>query len=215
VPYRQTPSTQAARARRRAALLGAARQIVATEGFGAASVRAVTAAAGVSPGTLYGYFGTLDELLAQVFRQAAATELAAVRSAVARVPTGAPARLAALVDTFAGRAIRGRRLAWALLAEPVGPLIDAERLAFRRAYADTLARIVADGIDSGELPAQDPQVSGPALVGAIAEALIGPLTPLGAPAATAQDVLTSVRLLCLRAVGARLPSPTHEPGDFP
>jgi hypothetical protein len=34
---------------------------------------------------------------------------------------------------FAERALRNRRLAWALLAEPVDPLVDAERLAFREA----------------------------------------------------------------------------------
>ena len=36
------------------------------------------------------------------------------------------------------RALRGRRLAWALLAEPVDPAVEAERLPFRRAYADGL-----------------------------------------------------------------------------
>jgi hypothetical protein len=34
---------------------------------------------------------------------------------------------------WAERALRNRRLAWALLAEPVDPLVDAERLAFREA----------------------------------------------------------------------------------
>ena len=33
--------------------------------------------------------------------------------------------------TFAQRALRNRRLAWALLAEPVDPRVDAERLAYR------------------------------------------------------------------------------------
>ena len=37
-------------------------------------------------------------------------------------------RIAAGVETFARRALRGRRLAWALLAEPVDPAVEAERL---------------------------------------------------------------------------------------
>lgn len=217
VPYRQTPSQRAALAARRRTLLGAARAIVSEQGFGAASVRAITTRAGVSPGTLYGYFGTLDELLAEVFREAATVELQVVREAVDEAPDSAAARLAALVDTFAGRAVRSGRLAWALLAEPVSPLIDAERLAFHRAYADTVVRIVADGVATGELPVQDPQVSGPAVVGAIAEALIGPLSPLRQAERQnpvdrgIEDVLTSVRLLCLRAVGADRSAPFLDP----
>ena len=65
------------------------------------------------------------------------------------------ARIAAAVETFARRALRGRRLAWALLAEPVDPAVEAERLAFRRAYAATSPRSLRDGIAAGELPAQN------------------------------------------------------------
>ena len=43
------------------------------------------------------------------------------------------------METFARRALRGPRLACALLAEPVDPAIEAERLAFRRAYRDVFA----------------------------------------------------------------------------
>ena len=46
---------------------------------------------------------------------------------------GAPAaeRLEHVLATFARRALRNPRLAWALIAEPVDPLVDAERLAYR------------------------------------------------------------------------------------
>ena len=55
-------------------------------------------------------------------------------------------RIAAAVETFARRALQGRRLAWALLAEPVDPAVEAERLQFRRAYADAFAATIADGV---------------------------------------------------------------------
>lgn len=209
MPYRQTQATRAAREDRRRSLLHAARTIVARDGFGAASVRAVATAAGVSPGTIYTYFGSREELLAQVFREAAARELAAVRTAVERaadVPDGrsrAAAQLLAVVEAFAGRAIRGRRLAWALLVEPVDALIDAERLAFRRAYSDTLAAIVARGVAAGELPEQDAALVGPGLVGAIGEALAGPLSPLEDERTKPHEVVTAISRLCLRAVGAQ------------
>ena len=46
---------------------------------------------------------------------------------------------------------------------------------FRRAYAEAFAGFIARGIATGELPAQDVEVSAAALVGAIGEALVGPL----------------------------------------
>ncbi len=54
--------------------------------------------------------------------------------------SAAAARIAAAVETFARRALRGRRLAWALIAEPVDPAVEAERLVFRRAYRDVVRR---------------------------------------------------------------------------
>ncbi|MEA2168618.1 MAG: hypothetical protein QOF76_1918 [Solirubrobacteraceae bacterium] len=80
---------------------------------------------------------------------------------------GRDARIAAGVETFARRALRGRRLAWALLAEPVDPAVEAERLIFRRAYADTFRA----GAGTSALTAT-------MLVGALAEALVGPLSPV-------------------------------------
>lgn len=208
--YRPTAVTRAAKEKRVASLRSAARSIVATEGFGAATVKAVAAQAGVSVGTVYTYFANREELLATVFREAATVELAAVRDAVAAAAqpddgASATRQLTAVVTTFAGRAIRGRRLAWALLVEPVGPLIDAERLDFRRAYSDTLAAIVAYGVRTGEFPEQDPRIVGPGLVGLIGEALTGPLSPLDAGQMTPQEVVTGITELCLRAIGGGTP----------
>jgi AcrR family transcriptional regulator len=102
------------------------------------------------------------------------------------------------VETFARRALRGRRLAWALLAEPVDPAVEAERLIFRRAYRDVFAGLLEDGIASGELPDQDPELTAAALVGAIGEALVGPLSPTAAggdPERLVHDLVT----FCLRS----------------
>lgn len=205
--YRVTVATRAAKQERAAVLLCAAREIVAADGFGAASIKAITEQAGVSAGTVYTYFDSREELLVSVFRQAAGIELGLVREAVARADiqddqTRAAREIRALVATFAERAGRGRRLAWALLVEPVGPLIDAERLHFRRDYANTLAEIVGRGVASGELPQQDPEIVGPGLVGLISEALTGPLSPLNAERLSMHDVIARVSQLTLRAIGS-------------
>ncbi|HET6548224.1 MAG TPA: hypothetical protein VFG79_07210, partial [Solirubrobacter sp.] len=78
------------------------------------------------------------------------------------------------VETFARRALRARRLAWALLAEPVDPAVEAERLAYRRAFRDAFAAALPAHVTDRELIAA-------ALVGAIGEALVGPLSPTEAP----------------------------------
>ena len=111
----------------------------------------------------------------------------------------APQRIAAGVETFARRALRARRFAWALLAEPVDPGVEAERLAFRRDYRDLLAAVLREGVAAGELPAQDTDLVAAALVGAIGEALVGPLS---APAgADAEVTITSLAEFCERAIG--------------
>jgi AcrR family transcriptional regulator len=164
-----------------------------------ATVDAVAARAGVATGSVYRHFGSKAELLAEVFRSASARELAACRAAADRPDTPVWDRLDAAVTTFADRALRGGRLAWALIAEPVDPAVEAERLEFRRAYTEEFARLVTDGIARGEVPAQDARVTAGALVGAIGEALVGPLS---APQhASDPAFVRSLVAFCVRALG--------------
>ncbi|HEV2769138.1 MAG TPA: hypothetical protein VGV40_03015 [Solirubrobacteraceae bacterium] len=79
------------------------------------------------------------------------------------------------METFARRALRAPRLAYALLAEPADPTVEAERLLFRCAYAESFAAVLDEGIADGHLPSQDVDLTAAALVGAIGEALVGPL----------------------------------------
>ena len=67
-------------------------------------------------------------------------------------------------------------LAYALLAEPVDPAVEAERLRFRIGYRDAFARVLEDGVRDGELRPHDTRTVAAALVGALGEALVGPLS---------------------------------------
>jgi hypothetical protein len=67
-------------------------------------------------------------------------------------------------------------LAYAQIAEPVDPAVESERLRLRRGYRDAFAAVLRDGMDSGELRAHDPQIVAAAIVGALGEALVGPLS---------------------------------------
>lgn len=205
------PGGTAAHRDRRGDLLRAATEIVREIGFVGASVKAITSRAGVSTGLLYSYANNSDELLCEVFRDYAGVELAAVDTAVKKVTMAggsAVLRLITLVDTFAERALRGRSLARALLVEPVSRAIEIERHTYRRSYADMMTDIVAFGVCTAEFAPQDPSVTAAGLIGAISEAMAGPLSPLSATPDTPdteydERVVTLIRELCLRAVGAQ------------
>jgi hypothetical protein len=84
-------------------------------------------------------------------------------------------RIAAATEAFARRAMRRPTRAYALIAEPVDPAVEAERLIFRRGYRDVLTEVLAQGIERGEFELHDKETTAAALVGAIGEALVGPL----------------------------------------
>ncbi len=197
--YRSTERTEARRAAARERIVTAARELVARGGYAEASVAAVAERAGVATGTVYRHFPSKAELFAEVFRSASQHEVDAVVAATAGARGSAADRIAAAVEAFARRALRGRRLAWALIAEPVDPAVEAERLVFRRAYRDAFATVIAEGVDNGELPEQDPLLAAAAMVGAIGEALVGPVSPTSSthdPEATT----ASLKDFCIRSV---------------
>jgi AcrR family transcriptional regulator len=201
VPYRPTPRTEARRAAVRERIVRAAWELIAHGGYAEARVAAVAKRAGVATGTVYRHFPSKAGLFAEVFRRASQREVDAMTAATRADGRPAAERAASAAEIWARRALRGRRLAYALLAEPVDPLVEAERLEFRHAYRDVLADLIREGVAAGELPEQDPEVSAAALVGALGEALVGPLSPTGGDADP--DALTrQVVSFWLRALGA-------------
>ena len=168
----------AAAARTRARIVEATRELHGEQGIAATSWDDIAARAGVGVGTVYRHFPSKAELFAEVFRRASQREVDATRAAGETAGPRATDRLAAAVEAFARRALKGRRLAWALLAEPVDPAVEAERLVFRRAYAAVFEEILGDGVARGELPPQNVALAAAALVGALGEALVGPLSPV-------------------------------------
>jgi AcrR family transcriptional regulator len=199
MPYRPTERTEARRAAARDAIVAAARQLIARGGYREAQVAAVAARAGVATGTVYRHFPSKAELFAEVFRQVSTREVEAAHAAAADAAGTAAARLAAAIEAFARRALKAPRQAYALLAEPVDPAVEAERLRFRRAHAEHFAAIVGEGIEAGELPPQNADVAGAALVGALAEALVGPLSEVG-PRSDPDALVADLVAFCLRSV---------------
>lgn len=197
--YRETAQVKARKAAQRESLLHTAETLVREGGFAAMTMQAVAARAGVGVGTLYRYFENKATLAAAVFQVATQREVDAVGRALAG-PGAAATRLEQALRLFARRALAAPRLAWALIAEPVEPEVDAERLRYRAAYADLYKRVLDDGVAGGEFPAQSTALGAAALVGAIAEALVGPLAAPLADAGLADHLVA----FSLRAVGASL-----------
>ncbi|HEY3728008.1 MAG TPA: TetR/AcrR family transcriptional regulator [Solirubrobacteraceae bacterium] len=185
-------------------LLRAAQELIEQGGYGAASVIAIAERAGVAAGTLYRHFASKEELFVEVFRAVCAREERAMRAAAAELPDAAAAtRLETVLTRFAERALRNPRLAWALIAEPVDPRVDAERLAYRERYAALIAESLREGIAAGELPEQNVELTAAALVGGCGEALVGPLSPLAGRDPGAEEIIEALRIFVRRAVGAR------------
>jgi AcrR family transcriptional regulator len=189
----------------RARLLAAAEGLVDEGGYGAATVVAIAERAGVAAGTLYRHFPSKADLFVELFRVVCDREVAAMRAAAAAMPADSTntERLVCVLATFAQRALRRPRRAWALIAEPVDPLVDAERLAYRARYRALIAQSLSAAIAAGELPEQDVDFTAAALVGGCGEALVGPLSPLAGGAPAIEDVLGAQRAFVLGAIGGR------------
>jgi len=185
-------------------LLQVAQELIEDGGYGAASVAAIAERAGVAAGTLYRHFASKEELFVEVFRAVCDREVRAMRAAADAMPASASHvdRLETVLATFAERALRNPRLAWALIAEPVDPLVDAERLAYRERYAAMTAEGLREGIAAGEIPDQNVDLTAAALVGGCGEALVGPLSPVAGRRPRSEEIVGALRMFIRRAVGA-------------
>ena len=201
VAYRRTENVIRRLAAREEAIVAAARIAAAEGGMGAVQIVPVAERAGIAAGTVYRYFPSKTELIAKLVGVVSEREIGAVRRAADAAP-GPLSALASAIATFAARALRNRRLAWAVIAEPVDAEVDAVRLTYRRTLAAELEKRVRAAIQGGHLPDQDAAVAARALVGALLEGLIGPLAPAQAnEPAKSRAAVQTLTLLALRALG--------------
>ena len=175
--YRPTEKTKARQQAQHQLLLSSAITIVAANGFSGLTMAAVAKQANVATGTVYKYFENKADLCKAVFEKGSGKEVAAVKqAALENLSESCTKRLSDTVITFSQRAIAGKRLAYALIAEPAGNLVEAERLTYRQAYADVFASLLAQGMETGEFYPQDANIAAAAIVGMLAEMLVGPLS---------------------------------------
>ena len=200
MPYRPTERTRARLAAARERIVSAALTQLAEGGYASASVVAVARRAGVATGSVYRHFPSKGDLFAEVFRRAAQREVDVLVS-MTDLHEPVAQRLAAWVEAFVRRALAEPVRAYALIAEPVDPAVEAERLTFRRAYADLFERALRDGMRAGQLPSQDAELAATAIVGALAEAMVGPLQRREAGA---DALVAGLQTFVLQSVGAHV-----------
>ena len=199
--YRRTENVLRRLAARHDAIVAAARDAAGEGGMAAVQIAPVAVKANVAAGTVYRYFPSKADLISELIAEVSRDELAAVRRAADAAP-GPSSALAAAISTVAVHVLSQRKLAWGILAEPVDVDVTASRIASRREIADEIASRIEAAARAGHLPAQDTQLAATALLGALHEALVGPLAPdnLDDPVRL-RDTVQAVTLLALRAVG--------------
>jgi AcrR family transcriptional regulator len=202
VPYRPTERTEARKARTRERIFAAALAQVAEGGYASAGVQAVAARADVAVGTVYRHFPSKAALFAEVFTRASQRELDVVVEVTAAAEGPCAERVAAGVEAFCRRALAGPVLAYAQIAEPVDPAVESERLRLRRGYRDAFARVLREGVEAGELRPHDSETVAAAVVGALGEALVGPLSGSNGGRRRNDALIATLVQFCLDALPA-------------
>jgi len=191
---------------RRDFFLKAARAVVSEGGFQGLQMLTVAHAAGSAVGSLYRYFPSKADLCAALVARVSEREVA-VLSFVADTDDDPGQRLADCVATFARRALRNRRLAYAMIAEPVDEAVDAVRLKYRAAISIVFQRLIEQGRRDGRFRAVDARLAAACITGAFMEALVGPLAPDNAEDALNNDFVDQLAALCLAMIALSGASP--------
>ena len=199
--YRRTRLMEERLAGNRERILRATRRLIAEGGFRNAQIAAVAAQAEVSTGTIYRSFPSKAELFVEVLTEAVDHEIEILRDVIA-VQTGARAQLEAAVASFVRRALTGPNLAWAFIAEPAEPEVDAERIRGRKRFGDVFKAVLKRGVASGEFPRQDLDAGAACIVGAFTEALVGPIGPSRKTLRDKERLVRAICDFCTRAVSA-------------
>lgn len=159
-PVAKRPRTRKSSAERSREIHDVAVDIAREEGLSALTIRAVAARAGVAPGLVPHYVGSMDELVAHTFTAVTAAELDLVRRAVSAAEDPLD-QLAGVIETVLGRDHDDITLVWvdawslgrgsALLAAAID-----EQMA---AWEEGVAEILRAGQEAGAFRVADPDIA--------------------------------------------------------
>jgi AcrR family transcriptional regulator len=145
---------------RRRALLSTAAELAREHGLARVTGRDVAARAGVSVGLVQYHFGSVEELLVELFEQEQGQDLAAAREAINRCRTPSSA-IRRLFDWFAPTPADWRYRLW-VDAWSLAPHLPLLRTAARRLnleWRDLFLEVITHGCDTGEFEVPDPKAA--------------------------------------------------------
>ena len=144
-------------AERRDAIIDAALAVARRKGLATTTVRDVAAEMGTSSGLIHHYFGSMDDVLAEVFERVAAEDLELTRLEMAAAP-GPVAALASFVRTYApvdrDWSFQLWLDAWAEAARR--PRLQAASQRLNLAWVALLETTIRDGVGLGVFASPDP-----------------------------------------------------------
>lgn len=159
----------------REAILKAARELLAREGASRVTLRMVAERAGVRAPLVHYYFGGKAELFEAVMADVAAglrDRMRQIGDSVGPVDERLRAFIAGAVGAFADDPYAPRLLA-ELILFPDDDRTDRFMREFGRPNAEVLARVISEGMASGEIREIDPRMLVPAMMGAIVFYFLG------------------------------------------
>ncbi len=189
--------------KRRAELLEAARQVVAERGMFSTRVADIATATNVSGGLIHYHFATKDILMAEMLRASSLEERLELER-MATSPGTAADRLDQVIRYYIPRARDDQSWklwieAWAAgLRSPELREILAE---LENAWIATMARIIADGVASGEFVCDDPAGAAERIDGMLDGLLLRATVHLDA--IPRQRLLEHARIMAAREVGVQ------------
>jgi AcrR family transcriptional regulator len=202
--YQTTEKTAANRAYKYQKIIDITQQQIAQAGFASVYMADIAKQADIATGTLYRYFANKQQLCGEIFRIYTEIEVNLVQAIATQVDKSPVDKLISAITTFAQRAITSRHLAWSLIAEPLDPALEAQRLKYRQAYCDIYTTLIEEGISAQQFRQQNAAISAAAIVGALAESLVGPLAKSAQSSIDAQQLISNIVAFCLFALGVNI-----------
>ena len=199
--YRPTDKTRAHMARQRDKLLAAALEIVSNEGFSALTIVAVAAKSGLAVGSVYKHYQSKEQLLLQVYCDLTTQDLL-LDTAQIFIADSAKQQLDTALEQFFAKALMADKLAYALFAEPISPLIAQQRQRYKGEFSKIFGQIIKRGINQKVFLDQDPQIGANAIIGILIESLLTPMQWQTSTMPTFERIklIQQCQQFCIRAV---------------
>ena len=198
--YRSSDKTRQKKDAKRTAMMQAAVQVFAENGYYAATVRDIVKAADVAIGTFYFYFPDKETLFVHLYEETADFLLQTIEQAV-RGRDDLVQQLSRGIQAYVNIAVFEPAVVQLLLVGGVGavPSLQAKRSAFRERMIRLWQRPLDQAIDEDIIPNQNSRRVAEAFAGAFDEVILQLLsTP--EPEQTTTAVVEDLTLFTLRAI---------------